>query len=634
VPEANYRYPESTALTIESFKSIDLALMLRDSSVSYQEIWPVLADGARIQMRAEHHPQARVLWLLSDLCSLMINPSNLQEPLRPFAVFPDRRSFDISDLMPEEYEFVKLLIDELPPGLVKARMAEILWLNPDHKRMEYALFAIEGYQAASLNDDVWLHGGQECWERALILAKGLGKSGKAAVEQMSERLFNALEQEINISSPFLGRLATLVLEHRLSHSLAADLPEKLEQAGRSFERDGHLLRARHCYELSVDAYRIARDQLAAARMVVAVAQTWVTEANLRNDGSNAQPLVAMNHLAKALQIYRQVPQRLRSTLGITDVYEHLRKQIAEAGSLTVETMFMVSTGPLDISRLVNMALEHVSGRTGIEALRTFTTIHPFANRQEARAAALRTLNAGFLTALGCFTHIDRTGRVIAKAPGMSLSSVPTASDEERIWAEMVKGHEQTRNIRVHGWILPALRLLQREHGFKEQDLVDLAKASALVPPERAIMVGKGLYWGMVGEFGMAAHFLIPQLENVVRHHMKEAGLNTSNTDRNDIVNENGLSTLLDVEGVEKVFGPNLVFELKALFCSPFGPNLRNQFAHGLMDDDDFFSVSVVYTWWFMLKWVALPYWRQVDKSEASSEETSGNGPDASETITA
>ncbi|WP_123633208.1 DUF4209 domain-containing protein, partial [Pseudomonas viridiflava] len=73
---------------------------------------------------------------------------------------------------------------------------------------------------------------------------------------------------------------------------------------------------------------------------------------------------------------------------------------------------------------------------------------------------------------------------------------------------------------------------------------------------------------------------------------------------------NGLSTLLDVEGVDAVFGADIVFEMKALFCSAFGPNLRNAFAHGLMDDDDFYSADAVYAWWFMLRWVALVYWAQ------------------------
>ncbi|WP_122740196.1 DUF4209 domain-containing protein [Pseudomonas viridiflava] len=625
MPEQYYRYPHATPLTIEAFRSLELSALLRDSRPNYHDISRVLADGARLQMQASDHEKARVLWLLSDLCSMMLNPSNHQEPLRPFAVFPDRRSFDISDLTADEYEFSKLLVDDLETGLIKARLAEILWLNPDRNRVNYALSAIEGYQTASLTDDLWCSGGQECWERALMLAKSLGKGGRAAVEQLTDVLFNALEHEFQTPSSLLAHLAETVLEHRLAHALAADLPEKLERAGQAFERNGELFRARHCFELASDAYRLAKNQIMAARMVIAVAQTWKNEAQVRNDGSNAQPLIAMNHLAKALQIYRQVPQKFRDELGIAGVYEHLRNQIAEAGSLTVEKMVMVSSPTVDITKMVNMALEQISGKDGIDALRTFTTLHPFASPTEARKGAKQTLGAGFLRALHCLTHVDSTGRVIAKAPGMSMNAVATASDEERIWAEMVKGHECTRDLTVHGLILPGLRLLQREHGFKEYDLIDLAKASALVPPERAGMIGKGLYWGTVGEFGMAVHFLIPQVENIVRYHMKAAGLNTSNTDRNDVVNENGLSTLLDVEGVEKVFGQDVVFELKALFCSSFGPNLRNDFAHGLIDDSDFYSVSVVYAWWFTLKWVAMPYWEQLAQNEALQQSAN---PDA------
>lgn len=347
-------------------------------------------------------------------------------------------------------------------------------------------------------------------------------------------------------------------------------------------------------------------------------------------GSVAQPLIAMNHLAKALQIFRRVPQALRDQLGITQVYEQLRSQIAEAGSLTVETMYTISTGPVDISKLVAMALEETNGKSALTALRALTTKFPFASRQEARTGAIRNLQVGLISALSEFTCVDRNGRVIAKAPGMSMSAVPTPSDEERIWAQMVQGHELTRDLAVEGWIFPVFQVIQREHCFREQDLVNLAKVSALVPPERALMVGKGLYWGMVGEFAMAAHFLIPQLENIVRYHMKEAGLNTSNTDRNDIVNENGLSTLLDVEGVENVFGPNVLFELKAQFCSPFGPNLRNEFAHGLMNDDDFYSPSVVYAWWFILKWVAMPYWRALDLKEESGTVSASIPPSPTE----
>ena len=45
------------------------------------------------------------------------------------------------------------------------------------------------------------------------------------------------------------------------------------------------------------------------------------------------------------------------------------------------------------------------------------------------------------------------------------------------------------------------------------------------------------------------------------------------------------------------------FEIKALFCDPFGSNLRNEVAHGLLDDGVCWSVYAVYAWWFGLKLV-------------------------------
>ena len=72
----------------------------------------------------------------------------------------------------------------------------------------------------------------------------------------------------------------------------------------------------------------------------------------------------------------------------------------------------------------------------------------------------------------------------------------------------------------------------------------------------------------------------------MRWHLKAAGIKTTNLDSDGIENENGLSTLMDLPEVTQIFGEDISFELKALFCDPFGPNLRNELAHGLLDDRD------------------------------------------------
>jgi hypothetical protein len=58
----------------------------------------------------------------------------------------------------------------------------------------------------------------------------------------------------------------------------------------------------------------------------------------------------------------------------------------------------------------------------------------------------------------------------------------------------------------------------------------------------------------------------------------------------------------------KVFGDDLAFELKALFCDPFGPNLRNELAHGLLDDADCRSAASIYAWWLGLRMVFNAWW--------------------------
>ena len=93
-----YRYPEATPLTLDALNAIDLATALNGVPAHYEDIWRALADAARAKLAIEEFAQARVLWLLSDLCSMMLNPSNPNELFRPFAILEDKRSLAITDV--------------------------------------------------------------------------------------------------------------------------------------------------------------------------------------------------------------------------------------------------------------------------------------------------------------------------------------------------------------------------------------------------------------------------------------------------------------------------------------------------------------------------------------------------------
>ena len=221
--------------------------------------------------------------------------------------------------------------------------------------------------------------------------------------------------------------------------------------------------------------------------------------------------------------------------------------------------------------------------------------------------------------------MSRDGRVIARRPGMAPSS--TLSDkgeadegEETIRAKMIENYCLHVNLVVLGCILPAQEVLLLEHRLREADFVNLARHSPIVPIGRERLFGKALFAGYDRDFVTSLHILVPQIEHMVRYHLKQAGVQTTNLDSDGIENEIGLSSLMELPQTEEIFGEDLSFEIKALFCGPFGPNLRNELAHGLLDDTACYSSGAIYAWWFGLKLVLNTFWNALDNDAEQSEQ--------------
>src|SRR5207253_8393936 len=121
------------------------------------------------------------------------------------------------------------------------------------------------------------------------------------------------------------------------------------------------------------------------------------------------------------------------------------------------------------------------------------------------------------------------------------------------------------------------------HHIRMDDLEQIVVDSPFIPSGREFFFAKGLYAGLMGDYVVAAHLLIPQIENSIRHVLALHGAITSGFSRQDIQNHYDLNRVLTDAGLEekltKIFGEDLVFELKGLLVQHFGANLRNEIAH-------------------------------------------------------
>lgn len=616
------RYPENLAISIDDFLTSEWKQTLdKTPREGYSAMWQAFSMAARSSIEQGRNEHGKVLWLLADACSMMLSPSSQNEPFKPYAVFHDRRSVIPDDMLEADITFFAKIVDSVDDGWLKARLADLVWLRGKPRNTAFALTAIDAYRTLPLDKDTWIRGGRDCWSRAISLARMLRGGAGERLKQMEATIVGAFNVATRAEG-FLGLwLADLLKSNGLGRGHRVDIARKLEAWAHEFDGEGDLHKARDYFAAAAEWHKTIPDKVKAAEMTVAVAEGWVKEAIARIASESPSYSVATSFYENAIQTYRSIPRAERTTHSVDERIAELRTHLTDSGERSLEEMGLIRTPGIDITQIVENARKSVTGKSAQEALLAFANLHRGADVEELRGTVLERMRQHPLQSLFAATVVSRDGRVIAKRPAMSLGRELTEDHEINVRAEMIRDYGIMVGILVQGDIWPALEVLLLEHRLREADFIDLARHSPIVPKERAGLFGKALFAGYERDFVTALHLLIPQIEHLVRVHLKQAGAKTANLDKDGIENENGMSTLMDLPESEQVFGKDLAFELKSLFCDSFGPNLRNELAHGLLDEDACHSPFAIYAWWLALRLTFNTWWNAAHANEVVENPT-------------
>lgn len=623
---SDQRYSADLIVTAQDFTECGWTNTLaNEEREGYPSMWQAFSSAARKASEDNRSSHGKALWLLADACSMMLSPKSLNEPFKPFMVMEGRRSVIPDDLSESDIAFYAAIVDAIDDARLKARVADLVWLKQRPRNVQFALAAIDAYRRIPLDVETWFRGGRECWERAISLARMLKAGAGARLGEMEAVILDAFSTAAKESGFLALWLADLMDTYGLGRAHSAAIAQKLNVLAVEFEGDGDLHRSREFFDAASRWFGRSGDEAKAAEMTVAVAEGWVKEAIARVSSDQPSHMVAASFYEKAIQIYRSIPRSQRLIHQGDERIAELHQHMSDAGEKSLDELGAVKTPGVDISELVENARKSVVGKSVQDALFSFANIYQGARVDQVRTAAEKILQQSIFRRLAKSTHLSRDGRVIAKQPAAGFDNA-AASDDPALWAQMVHDYQILINIVVHGDIWPAHEMLLQEHRLREDDFIGLASQSPIVPRGRERLFGKALYAGFDRDFTVSIHLLAPQIEHMVRFHLKSAGVKTTNLDIDGIENENGLSTLMGLPETETVFGKDLSFEIKALFCDAFGPNLRNELAHGLLDDDSFQSIHAIYAWWMGLRLVFNTFWNAARKAESDKgvEENNDN----------
>ena len=534
------------------------------------------------------------LFLLSNICSPMIDLESRNEPFKPFMIIGNERSFLPIDLTKEEILYLLSIVDGDFPPILKARIADILWIYSTPKNKKYSEIAIENYISIDVFDNFFEPDVYVFWERAVMLAKQTKNS--SLIEKIKSKLLNEIDHPSTNWDFHLLKIIEIFDNRDLYKGLNHELAEKLLEKQKEFNHEKQFHIAEKYLELATKLFKKSGNEEDSYKSLALLSQATENHGNYRK---NESAMVANSFYKLALQRYREIPKAHRNTLQIDKKLDTIQEKITQTGLLITDELQLISTKEIDISDLQEHCANHVKGKqTAFESLLYFSGVSS-CNFESIWKSTEKNINNSPISSLFGATSVSLDGRKISSIPPLALDG---KNRDEVILKNAIKNFGIHIHLAVKGCILPALNQIQEEHIFPKDFLVDLCKLSDIVPEKREILVANALYQGFEGDFRSAIHLLAPQVENMIRQLLKRNKLVTTHT-KNSIEEENGLSSLVSIVGAREILGDDLWFELQAVFTDSLSANLRNEVGHGLLDDDTSNSLYSIYAWWMVLRLV-------------------------------
>ena len=153
-------------------------------------------SAAKQAISEDRQAHGKVLELLAHVCSLMLSSDSINEPFKPLTVLGGQRSMTPDDLSEDDVTFFAQIVDEIDDPcpkahLLKARLADLVWLLQSPRDVKFALAAIDSYRSIPLDTETWVRGGEKCWQRAIGLACRLGSGAGERFAEIEASIIQA-----------------------------------------------------------------------------------------------------------------------------------------------------------------------------------------------------------------------------------------------------------------------------------------------------------------------------------------------------------------------------------------------------------------------------------------------------------
>ena len=584
-------------VSVEDFAAVDVNGVT--ATVEGLGRWDVDLPMIRAAEVAGDPVRFRVLRLMATVLGMHLRDESEGDDLAP-----QWRGLDGRTAIPDDVrEAQARVLAAVAPGLdhptVRARVADVAYEGGERRAGRIAIDAyceisrrlIAGREGLS-EDEAQLRvtATIEPLSRAFRINARVARKGTVV-----DRLADAARQACAFALRVRGYVAfseigRLLLSHRLvDPAVLAGQAELLaaSAAGREYR-----MPVKQVWLLAAEAHERAGDTDASrAATIEAIEKTFLMKDNVSASAAKA-------HWVKmAIREYRGLGDCQERVDELRDLLRHLQ-------DASVDEFAMVRTRADGIADMREATAEMFAACSLSEGFRGILQFIQPVEPEEQKAEALRLARMAPLSNLFASSQADDQGRVVAQGEALFDREPSEAWFKEHC----IRNARFARHYAVGGRIEPARQTLNERFSIQERHMMAIVAHSNFVPAGHHQIYGLGLARLWQGDYVTAASLLFPQLENSLRHVLQLVGRDTSKIEEDGIQGDRTLTVLLSHFrlDLEQVFGPEMVWEIDALFNFRPGPALRHELAHGKLPYGAFYSPEVVSACWLIFDLVVLP----------------------------
>ena len=530
----------------------------------------------------------------------MLNTTQQRQPFNPVVWYQNTEFQLATYISPDQARELGTFSDAVDVLWFKGQVAHLAWLAGGSNGITLALTAIDCYSAsiADPTPDEVKEGPR--WKQAIVLSKGFGSGAGNRLAEIEDALVNRILASFPDNTTGIHWLSKLLLMHDLGHAHAGEIAEHFCIWASHLGLDDDNIGAGDHYESAQHWFRRASDLEGEAHALLAQAISYEKEGD-NPTGSGPLGLLQAGWYEDAINILTRnnLSRTLRQSSGMDAQVALLRIKHTEARKRGMDNIVPITGPETDVSELVLAARAALEGKSGVDALHALAELQPPPLAQEMQGASSQGNRTG-ITSIVPVRYLAPDGRPLGTVQALDPNGTPEALLAS---SELHDVYQVHFGLVAAAKLQPALHSILDDGGLSESDCIIVAKSSTEVPDDRAVQFGKGIWAGLRGDFVVALHLLVPQIENIVRVKLEADGVQTTSFPKPDVERYKSIEALLAEPEATNTFGEDQLQELLALLTNPNGDGVRNQVAHGLIDDDEILrnEAIYVYVWWFALR---------------------------------